>query len=445
MKVVIIGNGIGGFSAATKLRHLDFPCEITIISAEPYPLYSACVLPSYISGEIPRERTFVKSIEDYEKLGVHALFGEQVKEIDPIAKRVFTERGETLSFDKLILATGSEPVVFGERKRGMFKLKTLKDADDILKHGGKKAVVIGAGPIGIEIGIALFKRGHSVSMIEMMEDVLPLGLDVKGASKVRSMLEERGIEVFIGERSEEALGKEEVEGIKTNKRELECDTLIWAVGMRPRVELAKQGGIEVGEKGGIRVNSHMETSIPDIYACGDCVESHDILTGELYPNLFWHNANQQGTVVARNCTGLNTDYLGSQSILSVDVFGNYIAGFGFTEAALNRFKGIKAFDGKVTDISIIEREKNGTYYRLVIVGDRCMGAQFINVDLSQRAMGLIWSLMLRKRSVEKLLKILGNEEFLCHKPWLRRLYPFFYGGELFDQKGDRRNGQSIGH
>ena len=431
MKVLIIGNGIGGFSAATKLRHLDFPCEVTILSAEPYPLYSACVLPDYISGEIPRERTFVKSMEDYETLGVHALFGDQVKEVDPIAKRVFTERGGKIPFDKLILATGSEPIVFGEPKRGMFKLKTLKDADEILKHGGRKAVIIGAGPIGVEIGIALFKRGYSVSMIEMMENILPLGLDVKGALKVKSMLEERGIEIFTGERSEETLGKEEVEGIKTNKRELDCDTLIWAVGMRPRVELAKQGGIEIGEKGGIRVNSWMETSIPDIYACGDCIESNDILTGEPYPNLFWHNANQQGMVVARNCAGVSTDYPGSQNLLNVDVFGNHVAGFGFTEAALNRFRGIKAFNGKLADISIIEREKNGTYYRLVIVGDRCMGAQFINVDLSQRAMGLIWSLMLRKRSVEGLLKILRDEKLLCHKPWLRRLRPFFMGGEFY--------------
>lgn len=431
MKVLIIGNGIGGFSAATKLRHLDFPCEVTILSAEPYPLYSACVLPDYISGEIPRERTFVKSMEDYETLGVHALFGDQVKEVDPIAKRVFTERGGKIPFDKLILATGSEPIVFGEPKRGMFKLKTLKDADEILKHGGRKAVIIGAGPIGVEIGIALFKRGYSVSMIEMMENILPLGLDVKGALKVKSMLEERGIEIFTGERSEETLGKEEVEGIKTNKRELDCDTLIWAVGMRSRVELAKQGGIEIGEKGGIKVNSWMETSIPDIYACGDCIESNDILTGEPYPNLFWHNANQQGMVVARNCAGVSTDYPGSQNLLNVDVFGNHVAGFGFTEAALNRFRGIKAFNGKLADISIIEREKNGTYYRLVIVGDRCMGAQFINVDLSQRAMGLIWSLMLRKRSVEGLLKILRDEKLLCHKPWLRRLRPFFMGGEFY--------------
>lgn len=430
LKVVVVGNGIGGFSTASTIRHLDNQCDISMISAETHPLYSACVLSDYISGEISRERVFVKSDKDYMDLGIHTFFGREVKEIDTTAKKVVMDSGESLSFDKLILATGSEAVVFGDTKRGIFKLKTLKDADEILIHNGKKAVVIGAGAIGIEIGIALYHKGYKVTIVEMLDQVLPLGLDQKGADKVKGILEEHGIEVFNSERGEKILGKERVEGLLTNKRELECDALIWAVGMRPRVELAKQTGIEIGNKGGIRVNSRMETNVKDIYACGDCVESNDILTGEPYLNLFWHNANRQGSVVARNCLGLQTDYLGSQNILNVDVFGNHVAGFGFTEAALNRFRGIKAFDGRLTDISVIEREKNGTYYRLVIVGDRCMGAQFINVDLSQRAMGLIWSLMLRKRSVEGLLKILGDEELLCHKPWLRRLRPFFMGGEF---------------
>jgi hypothetical protein len=160
------------------------------------------------------------------------------------------------------------------------------------------------------------------------------------------------------------------------------------------------------------------------------VESDDILTGEAYPNLFWHNANQQGRVVARNCAGFSTDYPGSQNLLNVDVFGNHVAGFGFTEATLRKFKDIEALKGKGSDITIIERENNDSYYKLVIIGDQCMGAQFINVDLSQRAMGLIWSLVLRKRSIGSLLRILGDEELLCHKPWLRRLRPLFLGGEF---------------
>ena len=427
MQVVVIGNGIAGFSATSILRHLDRQCQITLISGESSPLYSPCVLADYVSGEIPRERVFVKSLQDYERHSLTLLLGHEVKEIDPAKKTVLRDDGASIPFDKLILATGSRAVTLGELKKGIFKLKTLQDADEILKHGGKKAVVIGAGPIGIEVGIALFQRGYRVSILEMMDHVLPLGLDNMGASKVKAILEERGIEVFSSERSESILGTEQVKGLVTNRREIECDTLVWAVGMRPNVELAAKSGIQVGDKGGIHVNSRMETSIPDIYACGDCVESNDILTGEPYPNLFWHNAKRQGVVVARNCAGLPTDYPGSHNLLNVDVFGNHVAGFGFTEAALNRFRDLKAFGGNPPRISIIERENNACYYRLVIAGDRCMGAQFLNADLTQRAMGLLWSFILQKRSVEGLLKILGNEGLLSHKPWLRRVRPFFMG------------------
>jgi NADH oxidase (H2O2-forming) len=169
----------------------------------------------------------------------------------------------------------------------------------------------------------------------------------------------------------------------------------------------------------------METNLPDIYACGDCIESNDILTGESYLHLFWHNANRQGSVAARNSAGFTSEYHGSQNTLNVDVFGNHVAGFGFTESALNRFKDVKAFGGKLPPLSIIEREKNGSFYRLVMAGDRCMGGQFINPGEMSRGVGLLWSYMAQKRSVKELLKILGNEEMMKHKPWTRRLKPFF--------------------
>lgn len=421
----MIGNGIGGFSAASTIRSLDPQCGITIISAEPHPLYSACVLPDYISGEIPLERIFVKSKKDYRDLGIRTLLGREVKEIDAENKKVAMDHGKSISYDKLILATGSEALVFGEFKKGIFKLKTLKDAEKILKHKGNRPIVIGAGAIGIEIGIAFHTKGYKVTIVEMMDQILPLGLDLKGADKVKGILEEHGVEVLNGERSEKVLGRDRVKGLMTNKRELECDTVVWAVGMRPRVELAKQAGIEIGGKGGIGVNSRMETNLQDVYACGDCAESNDILTGEPYLNLFWHNANRQGVVAARNCLGLATDYLGSQNLLNVDVFGNHVAGFGFTEAALYKFKDIEALKGKGSDISIIEREKDGSYYKLVILGDRCMGGQFINIDLRNHGIGLIWSAIFRRMSIQELLKIFGNEEMICHRPWWHRIKPFF--------------------
>jgi NADH oxidase (H2O2-forming) len=425
MKVLIIGNGIAGFSAASTIRHLDDRHDVTMISMETGPLYSACVLPDYISGEIPRDRVFVKSEKDYVDLGIHTLSGREVKEIDIPAQKVVVDDGEGYSFDKLILATGSDAIVSGDVKKGVFKLKTLKDADKILDHNGKKAVVIGAGAIGIEIGIALQHKGYKVTILEMLDQILPLGLDQKGANKVKAILEDHGMEVFNGERGEKILGEDRVEGLVTNKRDLACDTLIWAVGMRPRVELAKQAGIALGNRGGIRVNSRMETNMPDIYACGDCIESDDILTGESYLNLFWHNANHQGSVAARNCMGFTAEYLGSQNTLNVDVFGNHVAGFGFTESALYRFKDIKAFGGQVPDISIIEKDKNGSYYRLIIAGDRCMGGQFVNVDQMRQGMGLLWSFMARRRSVNELVRGLENDDMMRHKPWVRRLRPFF--------------------
>jgi NADPH-dependent 2,4-dienoyl-CoA reductase/sulfur reductase-like enzyme len=422
MRVVVIGNGIAGFSAAETIRGLDEQCEIAMIARETAPLYSACVLPYYISGKISRDHTFVRTNKDYSRLHIHTHFGLEVKEIDPHRRTVTLDDGRSLPYDRLVLAIGSDAVVFGEHKKGIFKLKTLQDADEIIEHDGNNAVVIGAGAIGIEIAIALHSRGYKVTMVEMMDQILPLGLDQRGADKVRGMLEERGIPVFNGERAISTLGRERVEGLVTDKRELGCDTLIWAVGMRPRVELATQAGIAIGQTGGIRVDAHMETGVPRIYACGDCVESPDILTGESYLNLFWHNANRQGSVAAHNCIGQTADYPGSENIVNVDIFGNQVAGFGFTEEAIHRFQDIPALRGKQTDLSIIEHEQDGSYYRLVILGDRCMGGQFINIT---RDIGMLWGIMVKRTSIAGLLEMFANEALMDRRPWLHRVKPFF--------------------
>jgi NADH oxidase (H2O2-forming) len=421
-KIVIIGNGIAGFSAASTLRRLSEDCDITMVAHEDIPLYSACVLPDYISGKISRDNTFVKKEKDYKHLGIHTLFGREVKEVDPHGKTISLDNGRTLAFDRLVLATGSDALLFGERKKGIFKLKTLEDADDILEHQGSSAVVIGAGAIGLEIAIALHSRGYRVTMIEMMNQILPLGLDQRGAYKVKGMLEERGIVVLNGERAIRMSGENQLKGLATDKRELECDTLIWAVGMRPNVDLARQAGITIGAKGGIKVNAHMETSASGIYACGDCVESPDILTGEPYLNLFWHNANRQGSVAAHKCVNQSIMYPGSQNILNVNIFGSQVVGFGFTEDAVHRFQDVPVIHRQLDDLSIIEHDQNGSYYRLVILGDRCIGGQFINIT---RDIGLLWSIMVKGMSIVGLFEMLANKALMERRPWLHRIRPFF--------------------
>jgi NADH oxidase (H2O2-forming) len=387
MKVVVIGNGIAGYTVAETLRLLDGQCGITMVSSEPYPIYSNCVLPNYISGEIPRRQVFIKARKDYQDLKIQTIFGRQAKEIDPTEKKLILANGKALSFDRLVIATGSEAIFPGDGKKGIFKLKTLADAEKIRRHKGKRAVVIGGGAIGIETGIALRYQGYKVTIIEMLKQILPLGLDQKGADKVKEILEREGIEVSNEERAQKIIGEERIKGLITNKRELECDTLIWSVGMRPRVELAKQAGIDLGEKGGIRVNARMETNIKDIFACGDCVETSDILSGEYALNLFWLNAHRQGKVAARNCLGLDSKYPGSQNFLNLNIFGNQVVGFGFTESALHQLKNIKKLK---EEISLVEKERKGSYYRLVFLGDKCMGGQFININSLNYSLGLLW-------------------------------------------------------
>jgi NADH oxidase (H2O2-forming) len=422
MKVVVIGNGIGGVSAASTMRQLESQYDITMISTEKTPLYSACVLPDYISGKITRERTFVKRESDYRDLDIHTLFGHELEEIDAHARKVIINNGKAVAFDRLIVATGSEAIGLGEPKRGVFKVKSLKDADKIIAHQGSKAVVVGSGAIGIEVAIALYHRGYEVTIVEMMDQILPLALDQKAAARVQGILGEHGMRILNGERAESVLGHDRVEGLRTDRQELECDTLICALGMRPKVELAPEAGIKIGEKGGIKVDSHMETNIPDIYACGDCVEASEILTGEPSLNLFWNNANRQGAVAGRNCTGHTTEYPGSRNILNVDIFGNHVVGFGYTASALEKFSDNKAVDGQAHAASILEGEKDGGYYRLVILGDRCMGGQFINM---KKDLGLIWALMCGRKSIEELLRAFENDELMRRRPYLFRLRPFF--------------------
>lgn len=422
MKIIIIGNGIGGFRAASTIRRLSRECDITVVSKETVPLYSPCVLPDYISDKIRREQTFVKNEGDYKKLGFKMLFGSEVREIDASAKKVVIDNGKNHSFDKLILALGSDAVTFGESKKGIFKLKTLHDADEILKHKGEHAVVVGSGAIGIEVAIALHHRGYQVTVIEMLERILPLGLDDRGASKVKEILQNFGIKVINGERAIKVVGQDHVEGLVTDNRQLSCDTLVWAIGMRPNVDLARKAGVELGSKGGIRVNSHMETNIKDIYACGDCAETNDILTGKASLNLFWHNANRQGAVAGHNCMGIDISYRGSENVLNVDVFGNHVAGFGHTKTSISEQTNTGKNDMQKDGISVIENERNGSYYRLVIFGDRCIGAQFINIH---KDLGLIWSIMFRKRSINELLSLCENKDGLDRRPWLQRIRPYF--------------------
>lgn len=420
-RVVIIGNGIAGFSAAAAARRLSPESEIVMTSAEAEALYSPCVLPDYISGKISRERTYVKAFEDYARLQVEPYFGRVVERVNADAGKIWLDNGKSLAFERLVLALGSKVVEIGEHKQGTFVVKSLGDADALIKHQGRRAVVVGSGAIGIEVAMALKARGYHVQILEALSRILPLALDQKAADRVQKVLRENGIDVALDEKAAMVMGDTRIEGLKTDLRELKCDTIVWAIGMKPNVELARAAGISVGPKGGIEVNSRMETSLPGVYACGDCIETKDIVSRKTSLNLFWHNANRQGRVAGCNSVGCPLEYLGSENLLNLHVFGRHVVGFGLTVSVLKE-GGVDP--GK---IAVIEDEKENTYYRLVFADNTCVGAQFINPG---REAGLIWGLVRQRKPVDLILESFGKNEDSNRRAFLMRVKPFFWGRDL---------------
>lgn len=419
MNVVILGNGIAGNTAASTIKKVKRSTKVTLISEERVPLYSACVFPDYISGELERKKVFLKGQEDYQKNGIGTFFGKRATEINTGDKKICMG-DEEVGYDRLIIATGSEPRVppiEGTEKKRVFSLKSIHDADWIKNYAGGRAVVIGSGPIGIELAIALRKRGYNISVVELLDHILPKLLDEKPASLVEEIMRKHQIEIFTGTKVSEVVEKEKVKMVRAGEHEFECDLVLLATGMKPRAELAEKAGIEVGETGGIKVNQQMMTSIDDIYACGDCVETMDIPTGESRLSLLWHTAKLQANVAAYNCLGIPKKYSGSLNFTGIDIFGAYAISSGNT---------IADFDGK--DSEIIERTKGGDNYSRVIITDGILsGIQFVGKEMEKEA-GILLSMIKKKVTLESWKRILDTKEFIDQFPWLDRTRYFLGSG-----------------
>ncbi len=404
MEVVVIGNGVAGETVCAAIRRKANETGLTLISEEPFALYSRCVLSHYISREIKRSKIFLKSPRDYEKENVHPILDRKVEGIDPSTKKLFL-RDREVTYDRLILATGARPVlpsIDGIRKKGIGVFKSLKDADRILRAKGRKAVVIGSGLIGVQLAIALCKTGWEVCLVEVLDWILPNLFDEKASSIVQRILESKGIKVFTGTKVLGIEGKVRVEGVVTDKTgELDAEMVLLAVGMRPNVDIAQEAGIKIGELGGILTNDRMETNIPDIFACGDCVEGEDPLLSSPKLSLLWPQAKRQGHVAACNSIGSNCSLQWTPDAVSLDVFGTFAGAIGLPARTMRR-----------SDIEIIEAEKNQGYHSLVILNGRLAGAQFIG---NHEGMGIFFPLI--GKSFEGIFRKVRNDENLVRHPW----------------------------
>jgi len=403
--IVIIGNGAAANSAVETIRKHDSQVPIIMFAREDLPEYSACALPDCLSGRVYRSQLFIKQLKDYNRMKIHTRFGYEVQHINT-SECTLNSGQETIAYDRLILATGSRayiPPVPGHELPGNFVVKTVRDIDAIMVNQPHKVLVAGSGNIGIEVAEALQFRGCQVTIVELRERILPRIFDKEPASRIHKILTTKGLEVITGERILRISGDERVESAATDRRLIPCDTVIWAAGVKQNVEMASAIGIKTGELGGIQVNSFMQTNIDSIYACGDCIESMNMLTGYPSLNMLWPSAKRQGQVAAFNCLGQKVEYEGAISFVVEDIYGITAVSMGMTSDALG-----------AEDIQILEGENHNQYWRVLLVDDRIMGMQAIGIS---SGLGAMMALMKTRTPVSQFRHTLADSALFKKAAW----------------------------
>ena len=410
MKILIVGNGIAGNEVATVLRKRNSEHSITLLSKERVPEYDPCTLTYFVSGDVPRDVVFRRKFEDYERARVQFVPESTAVGVDTTAKCLLVENGTTYRYDTLVLAYGAEPSIppiQGTDRDGVFCCKELNDADRLFRHRGENAVVIGSGAVGVEAAEALKKRGYAVTLIELLDWILPTMFDEKAGRLLETAMEGYGIRVLAGEEVQSLEGTTSVAGVITNKRRIPCDTVVFGTGMDIDVSLPVTAGIEVNK--GVVVNEYMQTSMADVYACGDCAETRDFLSGQPCTHKQKHNAIDQARIVARNILSDGVAYPGSYSFARVHFFDTYAATFGHTEQTLSCSDNVE----------IIERQDGSNYLKILLNEGRILGAQATGVYADQIGwiMGAAW----RKDDIFKLQQ---EWEHICRiaspYPWAFR-------------------------
>ena len=344
MKIIIIGGVAGGATAAARIRRLDENAEIIIFERSGYISYANCGLPYYIGGVIEDKEDLTLQTPEgfYRRFRIKAKVCHEVTDIDAKNKTVsvtdlktgvrFTE-----SYDKLILSPGARPILpdFYTENERMFTLRTVEDTLKIRafieQEQPKTAVVIGGGFIGLEMAENLAELGIKTTVIQRGNHLLPT-VDCDMASFIHASFRSRGVQLLLNSSAE----KMSVTGDKvllelTDGGQISADMVVLAVGVAPENTLAKKAGLELGVKGAIKVNSKMETSVPDIYAVGDAVQVKHFITEQDVLISLAGPANKQGRIAADNICGLNSEYKGSQGSSVIKLFDMTVATTGINE------------------------------------------------------------------------------------------------------------------
>ncbi|SHJ98810.1 assimilatory nitrite reductase (NAD(P)H) large subunit precursor [Rubritalea squalenifaciens DSM 18772] len=332
-RIVVIGNGMVGYKFCERLISKDTNKRFQIVTfcEEPRPAYDRVHLSEYFAGKTAEDLSMAK-LEWYQQNEIELYIGEQATHIDREGKRVITATGKVVTYDKLVLATGSSafvPPVPGIDKEGVFVYRTIEDLDAIKAYAekSKTCAVIGGGLLGLEAAKAAQDLGLKTHVVEFAPRLMPRQLDNAGGNLLKDIIEDRGIEVHLSKATKNIAGKDRVREMEfADDSSLGVDMIIVSAGIRPRDELAREAGLKVGERGGIEVDSYLLTSDPNIFAIGECALYGGMIYGLVAPGY------QMADAVSDLLTGKDASFEGADMSTKLKLIGTDVASFGSIEA-----------------------------------------------------------------------------------------------------------------
>ncbi|HWO96624.1 MAG TPA: nitrite reductase large subunit NirB [Bacillus sp. (in: firmicutes)] len=361
-KLVLVGNGMAGVRCVEEILKNDPDAfEITIFGSEPHVNYNRILLSTVLQGSTSLEDITINDRDWYEEHHIQLFTGETVIKIDKEKKVVRTDKKREVSYDKLILATGSVPFLLplpGADKEGVIAFRTIEDCQKMIQTSKeyKRAVVIGGGLLGLEAARGLLNLGMEVNVVHIADYLMERQLDPTAAKMLQKELESQGMNFLLEKETQEIIGNHRVEGLRfKDGTKVKADLVVMAVGVRPNVQLAKESGIDTNRA--IVVNDYLETNTPNVYAVGECAEHRGMVYGLVKP------LYEQGQVLAKHicgidCKGYEGSVLSTQlKISGVDVFS--VGQFAGDETT----KAITIFD-----------ELDGVYKKVVFQGNKMVGA-----------------------------------------------------------------------
>jgi NAD(P)H-nitrite reductase large subunit len=423
-KYVVVGASAAGIGAVEAIREIDQKGTLAIISDEQCPQYSRPMISDLVSGKADFGKMMCREQEFWKKNDVQALTGKTAVSLNLAEKYVTLDTGNRVNFKKLLLATGGRPFVpkiEGSDKEGVFTFTKLSDAEGLASRLKKaeSAVVIGAGLIGVSCTEALVKRGLKVTMVELQDKILSLILDPTASEMVEKVIRKAGVTIATGQTVKRILGKHKNDKIVgdvvlTSGEQVQCDVVIIAIGVIPRIELVV--GTDVKTNRGILVDKTMRTNIKDVYASGDVAEAYDFVYGENRLLPLWPLAQLEGKIAGYNMAGKKADYPGGTAMSSLKYFGIPVISIGLANPK----------DPDSYEILVKHDPERRLYKKIMLKDNQIVGVTLVN-DIEKA--GVLFHLMKNSVNVKKFKQELVSDNFCLAtlpRSLRRKLYPGEY-------------------